>query len=175
MALQRLVAWVIIIITWSNSLSALWYQTITWTNAAILSNSCLQTNFSVILINIWQRNCCLVKVGGMSNVSIKDNYIVRPVSIPPTSPFSLELISYFPPHSHLLIKVCLLSGKSNTLTQWPLKNVILVSNFSNSFYRLKCRALPMKLFTSEYHRSSSMIGPYQFRYWLGAIKQQAIT
>ena len=54
-------------------------------------------------------------------------------------------------------------------------NGILKVWFSNSLYRIFAWAWNVKLLADECHRTSLMRSQYRFRWWLGAVRQQAIT
>ena len=63
------------------------------------------------------------------------------------------------------------------LTHWPLGDVaiILELSFWNSLCRIVDWALTMKLLTSKCYRTLLMKCHHWFRWWLGAVRQQAIN
>ena len=63
------------------------------------------------------------------------------------------------------------------LTHWPLGDMAAVLNirFLNSFFWIVAWALAVKSLSSECHRNSLMRRQHWLRWWLGAIRQLAIT
>ena len=63
------------------------------------------------------------------------------------------------------------------LTPGPLRDVIMILKvqFSNICYTESSQTLIVKLLSGECHRTHLMISQHWFRWWLGAIRQQAIT
>ena len=65
----------------------------------------------------------------------------------------------------------------NEFTHWPLgdPNKILDNQFQNKFQWLMARASVEKQSSNECYRTLEMISQHWSRWWLGAIRQQAIT
>ena len=63
------------------------------------------------------------------------------------------------------------------LTHWPLGDLdaILKLQFSILFYWLVSSHHPMVMPSDECHGTSPIISQHWFRYWLGAVRQQAIN
>ena len=61
-------------------------------------------------------------------------------------------------------------------THWHMEDVaaVLRLKFSNSSYRIVAWKIPVKLFWCECHLISLMRSKHWFRWWLGAVWQQAI-
>ena len=62
-------------------------------------------------------------------------------------------------------------------THCPLGNVSVISDapFSNWLHGLMFWAFPMRLLSWKCHTNPLMVGQHWFRYWLGLVRQQAIT
>ena len=80
-------------------------------------------------------------------------------------------------HLNLQLKNPGVGGVLFLLTHWPLgdPNAILKMQFSILFYWLASSDLLMIMPSNKWHRTLLMINQHWFRWWLGAVRQQAIT